>query len=61
MLVVFAFLTSLCHAEVTENQVKLALAQEEARDLEHGEGSIVHDTLSPSVLITTGMDFVLQQ
>ncbi|KAF7971367.1 hypothetical protein HWV62_21322 [Athelia sp. TMB] len=47
--------------EVTERQVKLALAQEEARELEHGEGSVVHDTLSPAVLITTGMDFLLQQ
>lgn len=47
--------------EITERQVKLALAQEEARELEHGEGSMVHDTLSPAVLITTGMDFSLQQ
>ncbi|KAF7967195.1 hypothetical protein HWV62_35598 [Athelia sp. TMB] len=47
--------------EITERQVKLALAQEEARELEHSEGSVVHDTLSPAVLITTGMDFSLQQ
>lgn len=56
-----AMLSNSLHSEVTENQVKLALAEEEAQAIEHGERSVVHDTLSPSVLITTGMDFILQQ
>ena len=46
---------------MTENAVKLSIAQEEEDELQHGRGVTVHDGMSGSVLITTGMDFEIQQ
>lgn len=45
---------------VTENDVKLALAQEEAVEILQGSG-IIHHTLPPSVLVTAGMELEIHQ
>lgn len=44
----------------TENDVKLALAQEEAVEILQESGIILH-TLPPSILVTAGMDLEIQQ
>jgi hypothetical protein len=49
------------HVEMTENAVKLAMAKEDAEEISHGRGVLVHDRISASVLISTGMDLELQQ
>jgi hypothetical protein len=46
---------------MSENAVKLSLAREEENELRHGLGVTIHDGMSASVLITTGMDFEQQQ
>lgn len=41
--------------------MKLDMAKEEAEELRHGRGAIVHATMPPTVLIASGMDLELQQ
>jgi hypothetical protein len=46
---------------MTQQAVKLAMAEEEADELRQGRGTTVHMTISAAVLISTGMDLELQQ
>lgn len=46
---------------MSQQAVKLALAVEEAEEMRQGRGTVVHLTISASVLISTGMDLELQQ
>ncbi|KAF7980678.1 hypothetical protein HWV62_37111 [Athelia sp. TMB] len=46
---------------VTEREIRLELAREEARELLSGEANALHHTLSPAVCLTVGIDFEIQQ
>ena len=46
---------------VTQHDVRLKLAEEDARDLEAGEIVGVHDDISPGMLIASGLDIEGQQ
>ncbi|KAH7906396.1 hypothetical protein BJ138DRAFT_1016290, partial [Hygrophoropsis aurantiaca] len=45
----------------TQSSIKLELAQQEARELEQGNNISLHADVSPSVLISTGIDLEEQQ
>lgn len=46
---------------LTQNDVRLALAEEEAAEIEAGNAIGVHDDISPAVLIQSGMELEDQQ
>lgn len=42
--------------EVTQASVRLALVQQDAKDLEEGTSISLHSEVTPSILISTGLD-----
>jgi len=46
---------------VTQHGVRLALAQEDAANLQKEGAEIVHDSISPAMLITSGLELESQQ
>jgi len=46
---------------ITQHRVRLELAQEDAADLERDDTVIIHDDISPAMLITSGIDLEGQQ
>lgn len=49
------------YLEVTQHDVRLALAGEDAKRLEADEASIVHDDITPGLFIAQGIDIEAQQ
>jgi hypothetical protein len=48
-------------AGVTQHSVRLALAQEDAANIQREAAEIVHDEISPAMLISAGLDLESQQ
>jgi hypothetical protein len=46
---------------MSQAAVHLSLSQKEASDLEHGVNDSLHSDISPSILISSGMDYEDQQ
>jgi hypothetical protein len=46
---------------MSQAAVRLSLSQKEASDLEHGVNDSLHSDISPSILISSGMDYEDQQ
>jgi hypothetical protein len=46
---------------VTQHSVRLALAQEDAANIEREGGVAIHDDISPAMLITSGLKLESQQ
>lgn len=46
---------------MTQHGVRLALAEEDAKDLGKGDRVAVHDDISPAMLIAAGIDIEVQQ
>jgi hypothetical protein len=46
---------------VTQHRVRLELAQEDATDLDLDDAVIIHDDISPAMLISSGIDLEGQQ
>ena len=46
---------------ITQHQVRLALAKEDATDLELDDAVVIHDDISPTILIASGIDLESQQ
>ncbi|KAG1877174.1 hypothetical protein F4604DRAFT_1924229 [Suillus subluteus] len=46
---------------MSQAAVRLSLSQKEASDLEHGVNNSLHSDISPSILISSGMDYEDQQ
>jgi len=46
---------------VTQHRVRLKLAQEDATDLDLDDAVIIHDDISPTMLISSGIDLEGQQ
>lgn len=44
------------HVALTQNDVRLSLAEEEAAGIEADNSIGVHDEISPAILIQSGMD-----
>jgi hypothetical protein len=47
--------------ELTQHAVRLALAEDDAEEARRSDLTAVHDDISPSVLINSGMDIEEQQ
>lgn len=46
---------------ITQHGVRLALAEEDAADLERDNAASIHDDMTPAMLISTGLDIESQQ
>jgi hypothetical protein len=46
---------------VTQHDVRLALAEEDAKEIAQGDRVTVHDDISPAMLIASGIDIEAQQ
>jgi len=46
---------------ITQHQVRLVLAKEDATDLELDNAVVIHDDISPAMLIASGIDLEYQQ
>lgn len=45
---------------ITQHGVRLALAEEEAHDVATGNALVIHDDISPGMLISSGIDLEVQ-
>lgn len=48
------------YTAITQHGVRLALAEEEVHDVTAGEALIIHDDISPGMLISSGIDLKTQ-
>jgi len=46
---------------VTQHGVRLALAQEDAANLQRGDAIAIHDDIPPEMLMTSGLELESQQ
>jgi hypothetical protein len=46
---------------ITQHGVRLALAEEEAADIQRDDAVTIHDDISPGMLIASGIDLESQQ
>jgi hypothetical protein len=46
---------------ITQHKVRLALAEEDAEDLQRDDAVTIHDDISPAMLIASGIDLESQQ
>jgi hypothetical protein len=49
------------NAAITQHGVRLALAQQDAADLEKEDAAPVHDDVTPAMLIAAGLELEAQQ
>lgn len=48
------------YAAITQHGVRLALADEEAKEDAIGDELIIHDDISPAILVSSGIDLETQ-